>query len=57
MAFLKHDNIKVLQNGLKWQKNGMLHYIATTISMWLGPVQPDPSQRMRLSPIRCKVLR
>ena len=57
MAFLNHDNIKVLQNGLKWQKNGVLRYIATTVSSWLGPIRQDPSQGMRLSPVRCRVIR
>lgn len=34
MAFLKHENIKVLQQRLKWQRNGLLNQLISVLKEW-----------------------
>jgi hypothetical protein len=53
MAFLRHENIKVLENALRWLKNGILSFIAIGLNIWLGQIVPLTAREPRLAPVRC----
>lgn len=54
MALLRHENIKVLANALKWRKNGVLSIMATGLAGWIrqGFNLADAPSRLVPVPVR-----
>jgi hypothetical protein len=48
MAFLHHENIKILEKTLYWRKNGLLNTVMASLEAWLSM----PNRRdLRLLPV------
>ena len=46
MSLLRHENIRIIEKALFWQKNGLLSYIAS-----LFDAHSDDNQRQCLVPV------
>ena len=57
MAYLRHENIKVLENALEWRKNGILRSISRGFTAWAPITFPGMADRsfLRLSPCRARI--